>query len=300
MRAAVTTGHGGLDRLAMKTDWPVPKPGPGEVLLKVGVCGCNNTDINTRTAWYSETVRSGVMAEGGSEGFDLIVPEATTWGGGKVAFPRIQGADAVDRIVATGEGVDPGRIEEHIMVNGWLRRSADIRTWGYRGSETDDGFADYAVCPAVDVVPVRSGLSDVELASFMVAFFTAEGMVRHARPQPDEWVLVTGASLPGGNRLCHRCRRRSAASPPDPILRARRPPCHVRCHRTSRSGVRPVRRQTCFTTSCATSKMAESIPSWPRPGPVEGLAEAHAAFLAKDYIGKIVIDMSVRPKGHCS
>jgi len=50
MRAVVVTGHGGLDKLEYREDWPTPKPGPGEVLIKVDACGVNNTDINTRTA----------------------------------------------------------------------------------------------------------------------------------------------------------------------------------------------------------------------------------------------------------
>ena len=30
MRAVVTTGHGGLDRLVYREDVPVPTPGPGQ------------------------------------------------------------------------------------------------------------------------------------------------------------------------------------------------------------------------------------------------------------------------------
>ena len=81
MRAVVTTGHGGLDKLDYRTDWPVPKAGAGEVLICVGACGCNNTDINTRTAWYSDTVKTGITTDGGSGGFDDITPDAASWGG---------------------------------------------------------------------------------------------------------------------------------------------------------------------------------------------------------------------------
>jgi len=44
-------------------------PKPGEVLVRVGACGLNNTDINTRTAWYSKSVTEGIGA-GGRAGFD--------------------------------------------------------------------------------------------------------------------------------------------------------------------------------------------------------------------------------------
>ena len=56
----VLTGHGGLDKLVFHTDWPTPEAGPGEAVIKVGACGMNNTDINTRTAWYSKAVKDGI------------------------------------------------------------------------------------------------------------------------------------------------------------------------------------------------------------------------------------------------
>ncbi|MEP3748478.1 MAG: alcohol dehydrogenase, partial [Nitratireductor sp.] len=70
MRAVVLTGHGGLDELAYREDWPVPDPAPGEVLIRVGACGLNNTDINTRTAWYSRAVSGGITPTSGSAGFE--------------------------------------------------------------------------------------------------------------------------------------------------------------------------------------------------------------------------------------
>jgi hypothetical protein len=59
MSAVVLTGHGGLDKLEYHQDWPTPRPVSDEVLVRVGACGLNNTDINTRTAWYS---KSGAIA----------------------------------------------------------------------------------------------------------------------------------------------------------------------------------------------------------------------------------------------
>ena len=56
LRAVVLIGHGGLDRLSVRDDWPVPSPGPHQALVAPGACGLNNTDVNTRTAWYSAGV----------------------------------------------------------------------------------------------------------------------------------------------------------------------------------------------------------------------------------------------------
>ena len=214
MRAMATVGHGGLDKLEFHRDWPVPEPGPGEVLIRVGACGCNATDINTRVAWYSETVASGLTADGGAVGFDRIAPRAGSWSGTPVRFPRIQGADAVGRVVAVGEGVARDRIGERVMVDGWLRDAADpldIEKAGYYGSERDGGFADYATAPDVNAVKIESGLSDVELATFMVAFSTAEGMIRHVDPRPGDWVLVTGASGGVGTAAVQLVKRRGAS-----------------------------------------------------------------------------------------
>ena len=76
MRAVVLTGHGGLDKLEYREDWPTPQPGPGEVLVKVrhvGVCG---SDLNT---------------------FSGLNP--------LVELPRIPGHEIGGTIIGKGEGV---------------------------------------------------------------------------------------------------------------------------------------------------------------------------------------------------
>jgi hypothetical protein len=58
MKAVVTTGTGGLDKLVYKSV-PVPVPGEGEVLIRVLAAGVNNTEINTRLGWYSSSITDG-------------------------------------------------------------------------------------------------------------------------------------------------------------------------------------------------------------------------------------------------
>lgn len=58
---------------------------------------------------------------------------------------------------------------ERVLVDPWLRDTAhpdDLSRCGYLGSERDGGYAEYVTVPARNVHPVRSTLSDVELASF--------------------------------------------------------------------------------------------------------------------------------------
>jgi len=213
MAAMVLTGHGGLDKLEYHDDWPVPEPGPGEVLIRVGACGMNNTDINTRTAWYSKTVREGTHAEGGAEGFDEITEDAGGWGYG-LQFPRIQGADVCGRAVAVGEGADGSLIGKRVLVDTWLRDWDDPMNkdkCGYYGSEADGGYAQYTTAPGRNVHAVDSALSDAELATFPTACITAENMLHRALVGEGDRVLVPGASGGVGSALIQLAKRRGAS-----------------------------------------------------------------------------------------
>ena len=54
MYGVLLHGHGGPEMLEWRDDLPVPLPGKNDVIVRVGAAGVNNTDINTRTAWYSK------------------------------------------------------------------------------------------------------------------------------------------------------------------------------------------------------------------------------------------------------
>ena len=105
MSAVLTTGHGGFDVLDFRTAVEVPSPNSDQVLIKVLGAGINNTDINTRTAWYSKSV-TGETSVGGAEGFDNAENDDGSWSGVPLSFPIIQGADCYGEIVAVGEQVD--------------------------------------------------------------------------------------------------------------------------------------------------------------------------------------------------
>ena len=209
MKAMVTTGHGGLDKLVLHTDWPRPEAGPGQVLIRVGACGLNNTDINTRIGWYSKAV-TGATTTDAAQNADSEDP---SWGGKPIAFPRIQGADVCGRIVAVGDGVDAARIGERVIGDCWLRDPADLndkRRTGYFGSECDGGFAEYTVMPARNALAIRSDLSDAELATFSCSYSTAEGMLTRAAVTDADTVLVPGASGGVGGALVQLAKRRGA------------------------------------------------------------------------------------------
>ncbi|MBS0254886.1 MAG: alcohol dehydrogenase family protein [Proteobacteria bacterium] len=189
MRGVVLNGFGGFDMLEWREDLPVPRPGPGEVLVRVGAAGVNNTDINTRTGWYSKAVAAD-SATGAEQGFAEARDDG--WSGAAFTFPRIQGADAAGKVVALGEGVAAGRLGQRVLVEP-VFRAAD-GTVRYFGSECDGAFADYAVVPAAHAHAVDCALSDAELASFPCAYSAALNMLSRAGQVAGERVLVTGAS----------------------------------------------------------------------------------------------------------
>jgi len=212
MRAVRTTGHGGLDKLEYSEDVATPSPGRDEVLIRVGACGMNNTDINTRTAWYSKSVTQATDV-GGAAGFGESKSDDSTWGGDGLVFPRIQGADVAGIIVAVGADVPTARIGERVLVEAWLRDANDPgdRTLaGYLGSERDGGFAEFAVVPEVNAFPIQSRFSDAELATFPCSYSTGEYMLTRAQLGAGETILITGASGGVGSGLVQLAKRRGA------------------------------------------------------------------------------------------
>jgi NADPH:quinone reductase-like Zn-dependent oxidoreductase len=187
-------------------------PQGDEVLIQVGACGMNNTDINTRTGWYSKTVREGTHAEGGTKGFDQITEEAGGWGEG-LDFPRIQGADVCGRVVAAGPDADDGLIGKRVLIDTWLRDWSDpmnLDKCGYYGSEADGGYAQFTKVSGRHAQVVESALTDAELATFATSYITAENMLHRANVGGDDTVLVPGASGGVGSALIQLAKRRGA------------------------------------------------------------------------------------------
>ncbi len=211
MSGVVLVGHGGFEKLEFRDDLPVPKPAKGEVLIKVAAAAINNTDINTRIGWYSKGVRSGT-SDGGTSGFETTQDDDASWTGEALSFPRIQGADCCGYIVAVGDGVDPSRIGERVIVRNLLRTYVDYRPyecWTF-GSECDGAFAQFSKAPSRETFKVDCDWSDVELATVPCAYSTAEGMLHRAKVKTGETVLITGASGGVGSAAVQLAKRRGA------------------------------------------------------------------------------------------
>jgi NADPH:quinone reductase-like Zn-dependent oxidoreductase len=204
MTAMLLTGHGGPDKLALHHDVPVPKPGPGEVLVEVSACGMNNTDIKVREGSYGAEDDPNAVST-----WRARAGEEST-----LQFPRIQGADTVGRIVAVGEGVPERRIGERIMVDFCIynRPEGDdsLRDIDYYGHGRDGGFADYMVVEDGNAIKVESDMDDAELATFSCAYQTGEHMLARAGLAEGETVLITGAAGGVGSGIVQLARARGA------------------------------------------------------------------------------------------
>lgn len=197
MCGVVLTGHGGAEMLDFRSDIPVPHPGPSEVLVRVAAAAVNNTDINTRTGWYSK---------GDAQASDA------GWSGTALSFPRIQGADVCGTIVAVGGNIDRQRVGERVLIEPCLIEANGLtlaEPW-YLGSECDGGFAEFTRVASRHAYQIESSLSDVELASFPCSYSTAENMLTRSNVTAGETVMVTGASGGVGSAAVQLARARGA------------------------------------------------------------------------------------------
>ena len=157
----------GVDALAA-VDRTVPKPGPGQVLVRVRAVALNYRDV-------------------------LIVNGA--W---KAPEPRVPMSDGVGEVVAVGDGV--GRVAVGDRVAGtfyprWIEGEATpekLRT-PLGGVVADGVLAEYVAFDAEGVVRVPAHLTDEEAATLPCAALTAwHAIVRRSAVKPGDTVLVQG------------------------------------------------------------------------------------------------------------
>jgi NADPH:quinone reductase-like Zn-dependent oxidoreductase len=207
MSAVLTTGHGGYEMLEFRKDIKVPSPDSDQVLIKVLGAGINNTDINTRTAWYSKSVKGETNANH-SQGDD----DDGSWSGEPLEFPIIQGADCYGEIVSVGGDVDAGRIGERVLVRTMQQYAVDYRPYECwtLGSECDGAFAEYMLAFSDESFKIESNWSNAELASIPCAYSTAENLLERSDVKEGEVVLITGASGGVGSAAIMLAKRRGA------------------------------------------------------------------------------------------
>ncbi|MDF2265178.1 NADPH:quinone reductase [Streptomyces coacervatus] len=132
---------------------PDPRPGPGEVRVRVTVSGVNPGDTKKRRGWL----------------------------GSSMPYPRvIPHSDAAGVVDAVGDGVDTHRIGQRV----WVYGAQSYRAFGTA--------AQYTVVPDHQAVPLPDHLSDELGASLGIPGITAHRAVFADGPVDGRLVLVHG------------------------------------------------------------------------------------------------------------
>ena len=136
MRAVVLTAHGGPEAVEYVTDHPDPKPGPGEVLIRIGACSLNYHDVFTRR---------------GMPGI-------------RIAMPAIMGLDVAGEIAAIGPGVSGWQLGERVLGDPINRVEG-----GLTGETVHGGLAEYCRLRTHQLVRIPDGVSFEQAAALPCA-----------------------------------------------------------------------------------------------------------------------------------
>lgn len=187
MKAIVTTGNGGYDKLVYK-DVPIPVVGAGEVLIQVLAAGVNNTEINTRLGWYE------------NGGWDIATP-----------FPFVQGTDCCGKIVEVAEDLQTHLLGKRVLIRPCMRPDGfgSMRNI-WMGSDFDGAFAQFVKVPASEAFVINSNWSDVDLGSIPCSYGSAENMLLRAKVSTTDHVLIAGASGGVGSAAVQLAKLRGA------------------------------------------------------------------------------------------
>lgn len=148
MRAYVLHRTGGPDVLRLSTT-PDPVTGPGSVRVRVEAVGLNYAEVLSRKGLYGWAPRQ----------------------------PYIPGMEAAGRIVDAGDGVDPARVGEAVVVGAQY-----------------GAYAEEMVVPQAQALPAPTGWSLEERAAFPVNWMTAwVSLVEMGRLRSSDRVLVSPA-----------------------------------------------------------------------------------------------------------
>lgn len=157
-----------------------PDPGPGEVLVAVDACGLNHLEV-----WAALSGRRDAATEGRIPGSDVAGRVAQAGPGVELTVAGLAPGAPVLVYPLLSCGACPAcqRGEEHLCP-----------TYRTLGVEVDGGLAEFVRVPLANLLPLPPGLSPVAAASLPIGLMTAQRMLKLARVQPGETVLVTAAA----------------------------------------------------------------------------------------------------------
>lgn len=156
----------------------IPKPGPGEVLIRVTACGVCRSNLH--------------MIEG-----DWVA------GGVPAKTPIVPGHEVVGRIAELGAGVTWFKPEDRVGVQPlWstcghcefclTAREQLCRTKEITGETLDGGYAEFIVANALHTYAIPDSISDAEAAPLFCPGVTAYGAVTKAQLHPGQTMALFG------------------------------------------------------------------------------------------------------------
>ncbi|MGB8538872.1 MAG: NAD(P)-dependent alcohol dehydrogenase [Acidobacteriaceae bacterium] len=158
----------GIDQLVL-ADLQKPRPGRGQVLVKVHAVSLNYRDLLMVRGQYNP----------------------------KMALPRIPCSDGAGEVVEVGEGVDTVTVGQRvagIFMQHWLEGPPTAESGlGALGGDVDGMLAEYVVLHQHGVVCIPEHLSFAEAATLPCAGVTAwNAVVNAAQVKPGDVVLIQG------------------------------------------------------------------------------------------------------------
>jgi NADPH:quinone reductase-like Zn-dependent oxidoreductase len=168
MKAIEIKGGFGIDSVTI-TDRPEPKPGPGQVVVKMRAFSLNYRDLMVVKGIYNPRLR----------------------------LPMVPLSDGMGEVVACGDGVKsvkPGTRVAGIFMQRWIDGElTDAKARSALGGGIDGVLAEFVVFHEDGVVPVPEHLSDKEAACLPCAAVTAwHALVSEGGTKPGDTVLVQG------------------------------------------------------------------------------------------------------------
>jgi zinc-binding alcohol dehydrogenase/oxidoreductase len=147
---------------------PDPKPGPGEILVRVKRAAFNRRDV-----FITQNQYPGIV------------------------LPRTLGSDGCGEVAALGEGASGFAVGTAVVINPELGWHGDGRlpdtSGNILGMPTDGTFAQYVVVPAQNVYAKPAALSDDEAAAIPLAGLTAyRATFTRGRVTKDDVVFIPG------------------------------------------------------------------------------------------------------------
>ena len=175
MKALVATQYGGPELLSIE-DVPIPRPGPGQLLVRVAASTINATDLQVITGVYRDVL--------------------------ELEFPYVLGNDFAGTVTEVGRDVTGFVVGDEVFGQA-MPRPLRVVAAADRPSISTGAMAEYVVIEAdTPLVAHRpSSVSVQQAAALGIAGLTARAILATTQVQPGESVLVIGATGGVGTSL---------------------------------------------------------------------------------------------------